>query len=187
MHPSGDLELPPLPLATLKRLGQIDKPLILKERIVRKNQNHHPDLTPTDDLQILNAALYHPTILIQDKPGNKPGYWVMVQEAGRNRMAVVELSDSKVAHEIVGWHYVDDASLQRKQKRAIREGGQVLITKGIEPHGAAALSALPNRTPELSIASPAAESNRPSSLEPIKQAEVSRGCTPSVDVNDKLP
>ena len=55
---------------------------------------------------------------------------------------MVEFSESKDVHEVVGWYYLSDDSLTDKMKRTQREGGQVLITESGKTQGAAVLSAL---------------------------------------------
>jgi hypothetical protein len=141
-QPDGHRVLPDLPNSTLSSIGKPAKPILLKENIVLKNKANHPELTPEDSKSILQAALYQTTHAVQDKPQGKPNYWVFVAQNGKPKAAVVKLSESKSHYEIVGWSYLRPETVAQKIKRAEREGGQVLMTKGADSQGAAGLSAL---------------------------------------------
>ena len=68
----------------------------------------------------------------------------------------------KDCHEIVGWRFSNEKSLQNIKKRAGREGGQVLVTESGDAQGASGLHALTsglddNIPPSGEISSPGAE------------------------------
>lgn len=139
--PDGDRLLPPLPTELVDVLGKTPKPLLLKRNIVEKNNRHHPELAPDDAATILGDALYRPSLAVQSRPKTKPDYWVLIAKGPKHRLSVVEMSANKDNHEVVNWYYVHQTGLDKVIRRAEREGGQFLITKGIA-QGAADLSAL---------------------------------------------
>ena len=77
---------------------------------------------------------------------------------------VIELSESKRHHEVVGWRFADEKDYQRLRKRTGNEGGQFLITKdpALTTQGAADLSALESGS-ETNIASSSEKSSRDTS------------------------
>lgn len=141
-QPFRSIELPSLPERTLKLIGKEAKPVLLKKNILKKNRDHHPDLSPEISRKILQKALYESSIFIQDKPSSKPNYWVLVEVGGKNSLVTIEISETKDAHEIVGWRFAKEKSLEQIKRRAGREGGQVLVTESVNAQGASGLHAL---------------------------------------------
>ena len=126
------VELPSLPTGVLEQLGKAEKPLRLKPGIVAKNKANHPELSESDSLAVLENALYRPSSAIQTDPLKAPDYWLFSAPSGaRTDNAVVELSETKDAFEVVGWYQMRSRSIEQKKRKAAREGGQVLmIAKG---------------------------------------------------------
>lgn len=88
---------------------------------------------------VLNAALTNADLIINDKPSNKPNYWIIVNlNKDVNAIINVDIDPKKQYVEVVGWRKVRDRSVEQIKNRTIREGGQVLMTQ----KGAAGLSAL---------------------------------------------
>ena len=141
-QPFRSIELPSLPERTLELIGKEAKPVLLKKNILKKNRDHHPDLSPEISRKILQKALYESSIFIQDKPSSKPNYWVLVEVGGKNSLVTIEISETKDAHEIVGWRFAKEKSLEQIKRRAGREGGQVLVTESVNAQGASGLHAL---------------------------------------------
>ena len=158
--PYRSLELPSLPERTLKAMGKEAKPVLLKQNILVKNRNHHPELSEKDSRTILQKALYESDTFICDKPSTKPNYWVLVEVNGKNSLLTIEISETKTHHEIVGWRFASEKSVNQIKNRAEREGGQVLVTES-NAQGASGLHALPSNsgdtvTPEAEKSSEAA-------------------------------
>ena len=145
-QPFRSIELPSLPERTLEKIGKEAKPVLLKKNILEKNRDHHPDLSPEISRKILQKALYESSVFIQDKPSSKPNYWVLVEVGGKNSLVTIEISETKDAHEIVGWRFAKEKSLEQIKKRAGREGGQVLVTESVNAQGASGLHALSSGT-----------------------------------------
>ncbi len=145
-QPFRSIELPSLPERTLELIGKEAKPVLLKKNILEKNRDHHPDLSPEISRKILQKALYESSVFIQDKPSSKPNYWVLVEVGGKNSLVTIEISETKDAHEIVGWRFAKEKSLEQIKKRAGREGGQVLVTESVNAQGASGLHALSSGT-----------------------------------------
>ena len=143
--PYRSLELPSLPERTLKAMGKEAKPVLLKQNILVKNRNHHPELSEKDSRTILQKALYESNTFICDKTSTKPNYWVLVEVNGKNSLLTIEISETKTHHEIVGWRFASEKSVNQIKNRAEREGGQVLVTES-NAQGASGLHALPSNS-----------------------------------------
>ena len=146
--------------STIKAMGKEAKPVLLKQNILEKNRNHHPELSEKDSRTILQKALYESDTFICDKPSTKPNYWVLVEVNGKNSLLTIEISETKTHHEIVGWRFASEKSVNQIKNRAEREGGQVLVTES-NAQGASGLHALPSNsgdtvTPETEKSSEAA-------------------------------
>ena len=128
--PYRSLELPSLPERTLKAMGKEAKPVLLKQNILEKNRNHHPELSEKDSRETFQKALYENDLVGQSQPSKRPNYWVAVQlSSGKNAVAVLDITETKTHHEIVGWRIINDKSLQALKNQAVREGGQILTSQ----------------------------------------------------------
>ena len=86
-------------------------------------------------------------LIINDKPSNKPNYWIIVNlNKDENAVINVDVDSVKSFIEVVGWRKVRDRSVEQIKNRAIREGGQILITQ----KGAAGFSALTDSSVSVS-------------------------------------
>lgn len=129
LKPYRNIELPPLPEKTLSLIGKQSKPVLLKKNIFEKNRDRHPEITPEQSRKILSEALYQTDEIILDKPKEKPNYRVFVKFDADNSLVTLEVSETKDAFEIVGWRFAREKSIEQIKNRAIREGGQVLVTE----------------------------------------------------------
>ncbi|MDR1942443.1 MAG: hypothetical protein LBQ47_08970, partial [Endomicrobium sp.] len=144
-NPDKDVVLPDLNAEDLELLGKKNKKVLLKKNIVEKEKANHKELAIDDYNDIISNALYNADEIIRDKPKDKPNYYLFVKKDvinGKNVSIVIELAENKENYEVVGWQILGNDTLDKKIKRANREGGQVLITKRNNSQGAAALSAL---------------------------------------------
>lgn len=141
-NPTRSIELPPLPDSTLELMKAEKKPILLKQNIFVKNLTNHKELSPKQSREILNNALYNSDLIGQSKATSKPTYWVAVKLGDKNAVVVIDLTETKDNHEIVGWRLIDEKGFERMKRQAEKEGGQFLITKDENTQGAAALSAL---------------------------------------------
>lgn len=148
--PTRSVELPELPENVDRALGAEGKPVIIKKNILEKNYKSHPDLTPNQSREILESALYRPDLYGNNQKTKRPYNWVVINttdEAGHNRLVLLEVNDNKDNVEIVHWHYIRDNALGTLKKQAEREGGLILILPSEQSEEAGGLS---SRTPDLS-------------------------------------
>lgn len=138
----GDVRLPSLPKSVLEKLGVEDKPVVIKERIAKKNHESHPEILPGEDVEILKAAIYAPSEIVQSKPKDKPNYYTFIKEGVKSDVSVIEISVNKGQYEVVNWYRVKQKQLGQIKKRAEREGGLFLITEETNLQGSAGLSDL---------------------------------------------
>lgn len=149
-NPTRSVELPELPENVDRALGAEGKPVIIKKNILEKNYKNHPDLTPIQSREILESALYRPDLYGNNQKTKRPYNWVVINttdEAGHNRLVLLEVNDNKDNVEIVHWHYIRDNALGTLKKQAEREGGLILILPSEQSEEAGGLS---SRTPDLS-------------------------------------
>ena len=85
----------------------------------------------------MSNALYNSDLIGQSKAISKPTYWVAVKLGDRNAVVVIDLTETKDNHEIVGWRLIDEKGFEKMKKQAKKEGGQFLITKSDNAQGAA--------------------------------------------------
>lgn len=123
-----------IPGAVAEKIGIEQKKLLLKDNIIEKNKNNHPELLTADNETILNETLTNPTTVIQGKPIEKPNYYTFIKENGKDKVAVVDVDNNKGENEIVGWRYSNKKYLERLKEKVTQEGGQVLI---LNPNGEA--------------------------------------------------
>lgn len=138
-NPTRNVLLPSLTQEAMEKIGTDDRLVMIKKSVFEKNRKHHNELSPDDSRKVLNAALNDADLIINDKPSNKPNYWIVVNlDKDENAVLNVDIDPTKHFIEVVGWRKVRDRSIEQIKNRAIREGGQVLMTQ----KGAAGLSAL---------------------------------------------
>ncbi len=129
-NPHRSVSLVPMTNSFYKQTGVEMKPILIKKNIFEKNLKHHKDLSPADSRKILNAALYETTGFINDKPSSKPNYYMLVKlDNGKNALVCLDTDPNKKYHEIVGWRYAKDSSIEEIKKRAAKEGAQFLMTE----------------------------------------------------------
>lgn len=148
--PTRSVELPSLPSKVDDAIGAKGKPVIIKKNILEKNYKSHPDLTPNQSREILESALYRPDLYGNNQKTKRPYNWVVINttdEAGHNRLVLLEVNKNKDNVEIVHWHYIRDNALGTLKKQAEREGGLILILPSEQSEEAGGLS---SRTPDLS-------------------------------------
>ena len=136
--PTRNVELNPLPEGTDASVKANGRNVLIKRSTFAKNHIKHKDLSTDDSRAILNRVLQKQKFLINDKPATKPNYWVLVNVDGKYAVVNIDTDPAKTHAEIVGWRWSNLVDVERIKKRAISEGGQVLITES----GAAGLSAL---------------------------------------------
>ena len=139
IDPAGNIVLPKLKPNVTYHLGILNKTILIKKSVFEKNKKNHKELSTEDSRRVLFLALTETSIVINDKPNGKPYYWILVHESKENNAVVtIDVDPRKKYIEVVGWRKVRDRSVNQIKNRAIREGGQILITQGV----AAGLSAL---------------------------------------------
>lgn len=138
----GDVELPRLPPLVLEKLGVEDKPVVISERVAKKNLLNHPELKPSDGEMVLREAIYNPTSVVQTQKTKRPNYFQFVHEDEKSQVSVIEINVNKDRYEVVNWYQIGKRQLKQLKKSAKGEDGQILITEGDVSQGAAGLSAL---------------------------------------------
>ena len=143
-NPNKDYELPRLNPSDLFKLGKEDKPVILKKNIIEKNKNNHPEVDISEYGKILTDTLVDTSEIIQAQPQKKPNYYTFIND-NQNDVSVVELSENKDNYEVVNFFKVNKRRIDEYRKKAVKDGGDVIITER-KPQGAARLSALLNNS-----------------------------------------
>ena len=139
MDPADNIVLPELKPNITNHLGTSNKTVLIKKSVFEKNKKNHKELSTKESRNVLFLALTETNIVINDKPKGKPYYWILVHEnKDNNAVVTIDVDPQKKYIEVVGWRKVRDRSINQIKNRAIREGGQILITQGV----AAGLSAL---------------------------------------------
>ena len=124
--PTRNVQLPTLPQNVDAAIGAEGKPVVIKKNIFGKNKKHHKDLTPEQSRQILKEALYSPNLYGRNQSTTRPCNWILIHNAEKHSSVILEVNHNKDNVEIVNWHYLDDATLERKKRQAVREGGLIL-------------------------------------------------------------
>lgn len=137
-RPIRSIELPSLDNEVDKKVGGNGRNVIIKRSVFLKNNLSHPEIEISDNSQILDNALYRPNELINNKPNSKPNYWIVTKLSNKPVVANIDVDANKSHIELVGWRFISADDIARIERKAIKEGGQVLITN----IGAADLSAL---------------------------------------------
>lgn len=143
-NPNKDYELPRLNPSDLFKLGKEDKPVILKKNIIEKNKNNHPEVDISEYGKILTDTLVDTSEIIQAQPQKKPNYYTFIND-NQNDVSVVELSENKDNYEVINFFKVNKRRIDEYRKKAVKDGGDVIITER-KPQGAARLSALLNNS-----------------------------------------
>ena len=126
-EPYRTVGLPPLPEKVANAIGIGSRGPIIKKNVFEKNLKHHKELTPEDGRLILNQTLYNPQLYGQNQKTQRPYNWILVHLADKNSAVVVEVNNpDKDNAEIVNWHYIGGAELERKKRQAVKEGGLIL-------------------------------------------------------------
>lgn len=159
-NPKGDFFLPKLANEDLALIGKKQKPLVLKQSIIEKNKNNHPELPVTEYNDVLDAGLYETTDIVQPNFKNKPNYYNFVARDKHNNVVVIEINDNKNNYEIVGFFKTKPEDLIRMKNKAERDGGQSIITKRLNLNGQQSNSALPFSFANRSIAQKSKKVNR---------------------------
>lgn len=141
-NPVKDYELLRLNESDLRKLGKEDKPVVLKKNIIEKNKRNHPEVDISEYDKILIDTLINTSEIIQVQPQRKPNYYTFINE-GQSDVSVVELSENKDNYEVVNFFKVNKKRIDEYRKKAVKDGGDIIITER-EPQGAARLSALLN-------------------------------------------
>ena len=107
------------------------KSVLIKRGVFAKNDITHgasskKGLTPEQSRMILNEALYAGNLVGKTQPATKPNYWVVVKTDNKNKVVVLEVSQSKDFIEIVGWEYRDDKGLENLYNQAERNHGEII-------------------------------------------------------------
>ena len=124
--PTRNVQLPALPQNVDAAIGAEGKPVVIKKNIFGKNKKHHKDLTSEQSRQILKEALYSPNLYGRNQSTTRPCNWILIHNAEKHSSVILEVNHNKDNVEIVNWHYLDDATLERKKRQAVREGGLIL-------------------------------------------------------------
>lgn len=148
-NPTRNIELPAIPQRINDAIGANGKRVIIKKNIFKKNKKSHRELTPTQSRDIIKEALYNATLYGQNQKETRPYNWILIHNKDKNSSILIEVNNSKNNVEVINWHYLNDNSLERKKRQAIREGGRILTLE----------SAVANTSEDLSSAGKVSESS----------------------------
>lgn len=148
-NPTRNIELPAIPQRINDAIGADGKGVIIKKNIFEKNKKSHRDLTPTQSRDIVKEALYNATLYGQNQKGTRPYNWILIHNKDKNSSILIEVNNGKNNVEVINWHYLNDKSLERKKRQAIREGGRILTLE----------SAVANTSEDLSSAGKVSETS----------------------------
>lgn len=148
-NPTRNIELPAIPQRINDAIGADGKGVIIKKNIFEKNKKRHRDLTPTQSRDIIKEALYNATLYGQNQKETRPYNWILIHNKDKNSSILIEVNNSKNNVEVINWHYLNDNSLERKKRQAIREGGRILTLE----------SAVANTSEDLSSVGKVSESS----------------------------
>lgn len=148
-NPTRNIELPAIPQRINDAIGADGKGVIIKKNIFEKNKKRHRDLTPTQSRDIIKEALYNATLYGQNQKETRPYNWILIHNKDKNSSILIEVNNSKNNVEVINWHYLNDNSLERKKRQAIREGGRILTLE----------SAVANTSEDLSSAGKVSETS----------------------------
>ena len=127
--PTRSVQLPQLPQNVDSAIGAEGKPVVIKKNIFGKNHEHHKDLTPEQSRKILLEALYNPNMYGQNQKKSRPYNWILIHNSDLHSAIILEVNHNKDNVEIVNWHYLDDRTLEQKERQAVKEGGLILTLK----------------------------------------------------------
>ena len=148
-NPTRNIELPAIPQRINDAIGANGKRVIIKKNIFEKNKKSHRELTPTQSRDIIKEALYNATLYGQNQKETRPYNWILIHNKDKNSSILIEVNNGKNNVEVINWHYLNDNSLERKKRQAIREGGRILTLE----------SAVANTSEDLSSAGKVSESS----------------------------
>lgn len=148
-NPTRNIELPAIPQRINDAIGANGKRVIIKKNIFEKNKKSHRELTPTQSRDIIKEALYNATLYGQNQKETRPYNWILIHNKDKNSSILIEVNNGKNNVEVINWHYLNDNSLERKKRQAIREGGRILTLE----------SAVANTSEDLSSTGKVSESS----------------------------
>lgn len=172
--PTRNVQLPTLPKNVDAAIGAEGKPVVIKKNILEKNKNHHKDLTPEQSKQILEEALYSPNLYGQNQSTTRPYNWILIHNAKKHSSVIVEVNHNKDNVEIVNWHYLDDATLERKKRQAVREGGLILTLESAAANTQNDLSSADKDTEQYSTTQAEAQENAPMPMRTVGKGKNAR-------------
>lgn len=113
-----DNTLPNLNKETLEEYGLEDKPVLLKKNIIEKNRRHHPEVKDKSAKFIIGNSLYKPTLILPANP-EKPDYKNFISKLNdkNNTIVCIELSETKDNYEIINYHFITNAGVDRKKRK----------------------------------------------------------------------
>ena len=123
---SRSVQLPRIPQILNAVIGAKGKPVLIKKNIFEKNRNSH-QFTPEQNRDILEKALYDTDLVGRTNPDDKPNYWVAVNIGNNSPIVVLDVTESKDNIEIVSWYTLDKRNLERIERQAKRNGGELIM------------------------------------------------------------
>ena len=111
INPKQNNILPKLDNNALNTLKSTNKDVLLKENIIKRNEERHPDLTEADNNSIL-GSLYKYDQILQDK--KKTNYFHFIQRFGElNYIVLLDNTNTKENFEIVHYHKINNKNLEK--------------------------------------------------------------------------
>lgn len=111
INPKQNNILPKLDNNALNILNSTNKNVLLKENIIKRNEERHPDLTESDNNSIL-GSLYKYNQILQDK--KKTNYFHFIQRFGElNYIVLLDNTNTKENFEVVHYHKINNKNLEK--------------------------------------------------------------------------
>ncbi len=110
--------LPTLPKWVMDKYNLKDKPIKLKQNIVKRNQTRHPDISICDYKKIIGLSLYNPNKVFKSDKNN---YLCFIGEENKKKFTdvVLDIQETLENYEIVHFYWLNDKKLNKIEKRDV--------------------------------------------------------------------
>lgn len=110
--------LPTLPKWVMDKYNLKDKPIKLKQNIIKRNQTRHPDISISDYKKIIGLSLYNPNKVFKSDKNN---YLCFIGEENKKKFTdvVLDVQETLENYEIVHFYWLNDKKLNKIEKRDV--------------------------------------------------------------------
>ena len=111
-----DNTLPGLNAEDLASLGKPDKPVLLKQNIIEKNQKAHPDVNKEDYNKIIGQSLYSPDGVFAGHASEPRFNFVSRTGPDKSTLTLLEMAETKNNYEIINLHWASNRQRSQKER-----------------------------------------------------------------------